>query len=62
MDESLGTRINLTRVQEALALKPDTLCITCPYCATMFEDGLKDEKAENVRVRDIAEIVVSSLG
>lgn len=62
MEESLGTRINLTRVQEALALKPDTLCITCPYCMTMFEDGLKDEKAENVRVKDIAEIVVSGLG
>jgi len=61
MEERLGTRINLTRVKEALVQNPDTLCVTCPYCLTMFEDGLKDEKAENVHVKDIAEIVASGL-
>jgi Fe-S oxidoreductase len=61
MEESLGTRINLTRVKEALVQNPDTLCVTCPYCLTMFSDGLKDEKSEKVRVKDIAEIVVSGL-
>lgn len=61
MEESHGPRINLNRVKEALAQNPNTLCVACPYCLTMFEDGLKDEKAENVKVKDIAEIVASNL-
>jgi Fe-S oxidoreductase/nitrate reductase gamma subunit len=61
MEEHLGSRINHNRVQEALTQKPDTICVSCPYCMTMFEDGLKDEKAEQVRVRDIAEIVAEGL-
>jgi hypothetical protein len=28
---------------------------------TMFEDGFKDEKAEQVKVRDVAEIVAEGL-
>ena len=47
--------------QEALAQNPDTICVSCPYCMTMFEDGFKDEKAEKVRVKDIAEIVAEGL-
>jgi Fe-S oxidoreductase len=61
MEEHSGTRINLNRVKEALALKPDTLCVSCPYCMTMFEDGLKDVNAEQVRVRDVAEVVAEGL-
>ena len=61
MEEHSGTRINLNRVKEALALKPDTLCVSCPYCMTMFEDGLKDVNAEQVRVRDVAEVVCEGL-
>jgi Fe-S oxidoreductase len=61
MEEHLGTRINLNRVTEALSHNPDTLCVTCPYCMTMFDDGLKDVKAEKVAVRDIAEIVATAL-
>jgi Fe-S oxidoreductase len=61
MEESTGTRINRTRVQEALAEKPDTVCVACPYCMTMFEDGLKDEGARNVRVLDVAEVLAEGL-
>jgi Fe-S oxidoreductase len=61
MEEHLGTRINLDRVTEALSLNPDTLCVTCPYCMTMFNDGLKDKNAEKVAVRDIAELVTEAL-
>jgi len=56
MEEHQGTRINLTRFKEALATDPNTICVSCPYCLTMFEDGLKDEKADDrVRVKDVAE-------
>ncbi len=61
MEENLGTRINLTRVKEAITKNPNTISVACPYCMTMFEDGLKDKKAENISVRDIAEVVVEGL-
>jgi len=36
--------------------------VACPYCMTMFEDGLKDKEAdERVRVLDLAEIVARAL-
>jgi Fe-S oxidoreductase len=61
MEESPEHRLNLNRVREALSKKPDTIAVACPYCMTMFEDGLKDEKADKVHVVDIAEIVASKL-
>jgi Fe-S oxidoreductase len=61
MEEHIGERINRTRVNEALEQKPDTICVACPYCMTMFEDGLKDVKAEHVKVRDVAEVMAEAL-
>jgi Fe-S oxidoreductase len=61
MEEHLGTRINLERVSEALKMNPDTVCVTCPYCMTMFEDGLKDKNADKVKVKDVAEVVAEAL-
>ena len=60
MEETTGERINLTGVKEALEEKPDTICVSCPYCMTMFEDGLKDVKAEGVKVRDVAEVMAEA--
>jgi Fe-S oxidoreductase len=62
MEENAGKRINLERVQEALSLNVDTIGVCCPYCLTMFEDGIKDEKADDrVKVYDVAEIVSQSI-
>ena len=61
MEEHTGERINLNRVNEALESKPDTICVSCPYCLTMFEDGLKDVKSEGVKVRDIAEVMAEAV-
>lgn len=61
MEEQVGERINRTRVNEALEKSPDTICVACPYCMTMFEDGLKDVKADNVKVRDVAEVMAEAL-
>lgn len=61
MEEQAGTRINRTRVKEAMEQNPDTICVSCPFCMTMFEDGLKDEQVQNVRVRDLTEIVAEGL-
>jgi len=61
MEETSGERINLARVKEAMHEKPDTVCVSCPYCLTMFEDGLKDLGADRVKVKDIAEVVADGL-
>ena len=62
MEEFIGERINLNRVKEALREEPDTICVACPYCMTMFEDGLKDSQASGqTRVRDVAEVVAEGL-
>ncbi|MCK5009943.1 MAG: (Fe-S)-binding protein [Deltaproteobacteria bacterium] len=62
MEELIGKRIYLERTQEALKTNPSTIAVSCPYCMTMFEDGVKDEKAQDdVKVKDIAEIVVESM-
>ena len=61
LEETTGERINRTRVKEALVKKPDTICVSCPYCMTMMEDGLKDEGSDMTQVKDIAEIVAESL-
>ncbi len=61
MEEQTGARINHERVKEALTQQPDTICVSCPYCMTMLEDGLKDQGAEKVRVKDIAEVMAEAL-
>ncbi|NJD77836.1 MAG: (Fe-S)-binding protein [Candidatus Methanoperedens sp.] len=58
MEENMGKRINIARIEQALKKDPKTICVCCPYCMTMFEDGLKDMKAEDkVQVLDVAEVV-----
>ena len=62
MEELIGKRIYLERTQEALRTDPSTIAVACPYCMTMFEDGVKDEKAqEQVKVKDLAEIVAEAM-
>ena len=62
MEERTGKRINVARVEQALKKDPRTICVCCPYCLTMFADGLKDKKAdEKVQVLDLAEIVAGAL-
>jgi Fe-S oxidoreductase len=62
LEESVGKRIFIERTEEALAKNPKTICVSCPYCMTMFEDGLKDKDADgNVKVLDVAEIVAKAL-
>ena len=62
LEESLGSRINIERTEEALKKDPQTICVACPYCMTMFADGLKDKGVDNkVQVLDVAEIVAKAL-
>jgi Fe-S oxidoreductase/nitrate reductase gamma subunit len=62
MEEHIGKRINETRIEQALELKPDVIATACPYCLTMLGDGLKaKEMEESVKVLDIVELLEKSL-
>ncbi len=61
-EESIGERINVKRVQMAVATGADQLLSNCPFCLTMFEDGVKGADVEAIlRPQDIAEILVERL-
>ncbi len=62
MEEKEGKRINIERTEEALATDAKIIASACPYCMTMMTDGVKAKhEADNVRVRDIAEIVLDAV-
>ena len=61
-EEKLGSRINRRRVEMASATTAATLVSNCPFCLTMFEDGVKGAELEGrLKPRDIAEILVERL-
>jgi Fe-S oxidoreductase len=62
MDEKIGRRINVTRVEQALPHEPQVIATACPYCATMMSDGTKALGRESeIATRDIAELVADAL-
>lgn len=61
-EEKLGERMNVERVRMAAATGADLLVSNCPFCLTMFEDGVKGADVEStLRPRDIAEILCERL-
>jgi Fe-S oxidoreductase len=62
MEETIGTRINVLRTEQALERQPRVIATACPYCAVMIDDGLKalNREAEVVN-KDIAELVAEAL-
>jgi Fe-S oxidoreductase len=58
MEEKEGKRVNVERVEEAVRTKAGVLVSNCPYCLSMFEDGVKSVGAqETLRPKDLAEVV-----
>jgi Fe-S oxidoreductase len=61
-EEKIGERINIKRVKMAADTGAATLLSNCPFCLTMFEDGVKGaEVEETLRPRDIAEILAERI-
>jgi Fe-S oxidoreductase len=62
MEENIGKRINVTRVEQALQVRPQTIATACPYCAVMVGDGLGAVQPDGAAAsRDIAELVADAL-
>ncbi len=59
MEETEGKRVNIERTEELLSTGASTIASNCPFCMTMISDGVKTkDKDEEVRVLDIAEILL----
>ncbi len=62
MEEKRGTRIAHNRLNEAVGTHASGVAVACPFCVTMFEDGVRALNVEErFAVRDIAEIVAEAL-
>jgi Fe-S oxidoreductase len=61
MEEHEGKRVNLERTDQALAVKPDVIGTGCPFCMTMLTDGVKERAAEQVQVKDLAELILEAM-
>jgi Fe-S oxidoreductase len=62
MEESAGTRINVARTEQALAVRPSVISAGCPYCLTMLSDGTKAKEVEEmVETLDVTEILERSV-
>jgi Fe-S oxidoreductase len=66
LEERTGKRINEERIDEALALEPDTISTACPYCMVMLGDAVNAKKAagqakESLEVIDVSQLLVRSI-
>ena len=66
LEERTGKRINEERIDEALALDPDTISTACPYCMVMLGDAVNAKKAagqakQSLEVIDVAQLLVRAV-
>ncbi|WP_433870651.1 (Fe-S)-binding protein [Saccharopolyspora sp. CA-218241] len=66
MEERIGKRINLDRVDEALGTAPQKIATGCPFCKVMLSDGLTTRQSdkvasENVEVVDVAQLLLNAV-
>jgi len=60
MEEKIGERINLNRVDEAIATGAEEVAVGCPFCRVMVSDGMV-AKQSSVEVLDVAQIMLRSV-
>lgn len=60
MEEKIGSRINLNRVDEAIATGAEEVAVGCPFCRVMISDGMV-AKESSVEVLDVAQIMLRSV-
>lgn len=61
-DETIGNRISEVRAEMAAATGTGTLVSSCPFCLTMFEDGIKGaDLSDQLKPLDLAELLVKRL-
>ncbi len=66
MEETVGKRINVDRVDEALSTSPKKIATGCPFCRVMLSDGTDSqtsgtEQEGQVEVVDVAQLLLESV-
>ena len=62
MEESQGKRISGVRLDQARETGAGTVAAGCPFCITMFEDGIKTKGLENeMQVKDVSELIAAAI-
>jgi Fe-S oxidoreductase len=66
MEERVGKRINIDRVDEALGTAPAKIATGCPFCRVMLTDGVTARQSdglagEHVEVVDVAQLLLSAV-
>jgi Fe-S oxidoreductase len=66
MEERIGKRINVERVEEALSTGARTVAAACPFCLTMLSDGVTQKKSSGeagseVEVVDVATLLLRTV-
>ena len=60
MEEKIGTRINLNRVDEAIDTGAKEVAVACPFCRIMVGDGMVARQSD-VDVLDVAQILLRNV-
>lgn len=61
-DEKGKLRINEERTKDVLESGASVVAAACPFCKTMLTDGVKGvEKQDEIKVKDIAELIAESM-
>jgi Fe-S oxidoreductase len=65
MEEKIGRRINLERVDEALGTGAEKIATGCPFCRVMLSDGLTQRQSEdrgtNVEILDVSQLLLAAV-
>ncbi|MGZ3141712.1 (Fe-S)-binding protein [Lentzea chajnantorensis] len=66
MEERIGKRINIDRVDEALGTAPSKIATGCPFCRVMLTDGVTARQSDgqagaHVEVVDVAQMLLASV-
>ncbi|HXP19013.1 MAG TPA: (Fe-S)-binding protein [Streptosporangiaceae bacterium] len=66
MEERIGKRINVERIDEALGTDPDTISTGCPFCLVMLGDAISAKKSsgearDSLEVVDVAQLLARSV-
>jgi Fe-S oxidoreductase len=60
MEETIGTRINLNRVDEAIATQVKEVAVACPFCRIMVSDGMTARESD-IGVLDVAQVLLRNI-
>ena len=59
-EEKLGSRINMNRVDEAIATGAQEIAVGCPFCRVMVSDGVTGRQSD-VEVLDVAQALLRTV-